>query len=271
MYDTHCHPYLAKEKSQDNILENFFNGGGLYLNTIGVDIPTNTTCVELAKKYPWVHATVGIHPTYTLNYREEINETIQELKKQYTENKEHIVAIGEAWLDYYWLDTLSEKYGVSTEQIVTIQKVFFIAQIRLSQEVWLPLVIHNRESSSDIFEILKQENCTNFVFHCFSEDLVFAKKLLDFSPECKLGFWGVTTFKSAKATMEVLANIPLKNIILETDSPYLTPTPYRWKTENEPLYVKYILDKVAELREESYQEIQEQILKNSCDFFRVVK
>jgi TatD DNase family protein len=97
----------------------------------------------------------------------------------------------------------------------------------LAKKFNLPIVIHNREAKDDILEILKQEDFKDFIFHCYSEDLDFALKLLEFSPNCKIGFSGVVTFKNAKEIQETAKNIPLKNILAETDSPFLTPVPYR--------------------------------------------
>lgn len=267
LYDTHCHPYLAKNKSQEEVLENFFEREWNYLNSIAVDIPTSLTSIEIAQKYPGARASIGIHPTHCLEYKDTLNETIDTLREIYHIHSANIIAIWEAWLDYYWLKSLSEKHKVSEEEIIEIQKDFFRAQIRLARELWLPLIIHNREASEDIFEILVQENFKNFVFHCYSEDYSFAQKLLDFSPECMLWFWGIVTFKNAQAIQEAVRKIPLKNIIIETDSPYLTPVPFRWKQENEPSYTRYILSHIIDLRSESSEEISEQIFKNGTFFF----
>lgn len=95
LYDTHCHPYLAKQKSQDTILENFFTNKNTYLNTIGIDIPSSKTCISIAKKYPHAFATIGIHPTHTLDYKDTINKTLQELEELYHSSPKNIVAIGE--------------------------------------------------------------------------------------------------------------------------------------------------------------------------------
>ncbi len=267
MYDTHCHPYLAREKNSETITQDFFDGWGTDLNSIAVDLPSSQTCVDLAKKYSWVHATIGIHPTYCQNYKHDLPATIQKLRSLYQDNSNYIVAIWECGLDYYWLEDISTKTGMPPADIRSLQKDFFIAQIQLARELSLPIVIHNRESGADIFEVLRQQDFKNFVFHCFSENLEFAQALLEFAPECKLGFWGITTFKNAHSIQKVASEIPLKNILIETDSPYLTPSPYRGKQENEPLYVKYVLEKIIDLRSESPTEVEESIMRNSKEFF----
>jgi len=269
MYDTHCHPYLAGKKSQEHILENFFWNGWNYLNSVACDIESSKTSISIAQKYSWAYASIGIHPTHTCQYRNALPDTLQILENIYNINKEHIIAIWEIGLDYHWLSKLSEEHNMTEQEITDLQKDFFRAQIQLAKKLKLPIIIHNRNTSEDIYEILVQENYKNFVFHCYSENLEYAQKLLYFAPNCMLGFGGITTFKSAKETQDTVKNIPLKNIIIETDSPYLTPTPLRWKEENEPLFTKYVLSHIIDLRDESAEEITDTIFKNSTRFFNI--
>lgn len=270
-FDTHAHPYLATKKSQASILENYFSQNGEYLNTVSVDIPSCQTNVQLSEKYAWVYTTIWIHPSYVLQYKNTITETISFIRTLILNNRDKIIAIGETWLDYYWLEKMSSESGIPQEEIIQVQKDFFRAQITLANELDLPVVIHNREASEDIFTILVEEHCNNFVFHCYSEDYTFAQKLIAFAPNCMLGFGGIMTFKSAWDIQHTAQKIPLKNIILETDSPYLTPIPYRWKEENEPLYVKYVLEKLVELRSEWHEIIQQQVFNNAIIFFDISK
>jgi len=271
LYDTHCHPYLSKEKSQKETLERFFCGSNRYLNSVAVDISTSLHSIHLAEEYIGVYASIGIHPTSTHEYigrQERVIKILSDLYKKYQGN---IVAIGECWLDYYWLEKISTQHNISQKDLKQTQKDFFIAQIRLAKKLKLPLIIHNREASEDILEILKAENFTNFVFHCYSEDLNFAQRLIDFAPDCKLWFGWVVTFKNAKSVQDAVQSIPLKNIIIETDAPYLTPVPYRGKEENEALYTQYVLEKIIELRDESPEEITKTIFENSTSFFKIKK
>jgi len=271
LYDTHCHPYLAQKKSQNDILENFFSWGWEYLNSISVDLDTSRSNIELSRQDKRILSVIGIHPTHILEYKDCIDDVMKELERLYRENPKSVVGIWETGLDYYWLEKLSMQSWISQSNIREIQKEFFKAHIQLAQKLWLPIVIHNRDSSEDVFTILKEENCTHFVFHCFSEDIHYAKKLLEFAPNCMLWFWGVLTFKNAETTRTVASEIPLTNIMIETDSPYLTPMPFRWKEENEPLFTRYVLDHISDIRSEDFGTIENQIFENSLKFFGIKK
>lgn len=272
LYDTHSHPYLAKDLSETEILESFFSWWWRYINSIWCDIESSKKSIDISKKYSWVYASIGIHPTHVLDYRNDnIDEIISTLESLYSDNSETVIAIWETWLDYYWLDSLSERHNISTQEIKDIQKKYFKAQIALAKKLELPIIIHNRNSSEDIFKILKEEKFKNFVFHCFSEDMKYAKRLVNFAPDCKIWIWWVVTFKNALQTHEVAKNIDLKHIMIETDSPYLTPAPFRWKRENEPILVKEVLSKIIDLRNEASELITHQIFQNSVDFFSIKK
>jgi TatD DNase family protein len=216
-----------------------------------------------------MYCSVWIHPTDTIEYRDDRNWTIKQLENYYLNNKEKVVAIWECWLDYYWIDSLKEQNNLSEEEIKQIQKDFFIDQIELARKYSLPIIIHNRDSKEDILDILKISWYKNFIFHCYSEDLEYWKKLIEFSPNCKISFSGIVTFKNGKQIAETAQNIPLKNILVETDSPYLTPDPLRWKEENEPSFTKYVLDRIISLREETPEEIKKQIFENSIHTFSI--
>jgi TatD DNase family protein len=268
--DTHCHPYLNKEKNVDEIINNFFQNDWEAMIMISSNLEAVKQNLKTSKKHKNIFVVIWVHPcdVYDLN----LNETIKFLEKIYFENKEKIVWIWECGLDYYRLYKDTENLDVK-ERIKELelkrkkQKDFFIAQIELAKKLNIPLVIHNREAKEEIFEIIKETNLKNFIFHCYSEDLEFAKKLLEYSPNCKISFSWIITFKNASKIQETAKNIPLKNVIAETDSPYLTPVPFRWKEENEPIFTKYVIEKIAELREEEKEYIYEEILKNSREIF----
>ncbi len=267
LYDTHCHPYLSKHTSQEALLENFFASWWTYLNSIATDIESSETCIQLAKKNTWVKAVIGIHPCEVLQYHKNIDNTLKVLEQLYQKNKKYIVAIWESGLDYHWLNSLSDESGMSKNEIIDIQKNFFCAHITLAKKLDLPLVIHNRNAAEDIFDILKNMNYANFVFHCYSENLTFAKKLIDFAPQCKIAFGGILTFKNAKDIQETARTIPLRHIMVETDAPYLTPEPYRGKQENHPGFTQYVLEKLIELRTEKAEEVKQTVYKNSISCF----
>ncbi|MBB1565208.1 TatD family hydrolase [Candidatus Gracilibacteria bacterium] len=274
--DTHCHPYLNRKKSLNDILENFFKNSGEAMIIIGTDLENSLESVKIAKQNKNIFVTIGIHPCDIGKL--DLEETIEKLENIYKENKEKIVAIGEIGLDYYRIEKDSEKFFESGKikdkqkyisETKIKQKYFFEAQINLAKKLNLPIVIHNRESKDDIFEILKKLDFKNFVFHCFSENLNFAEKLLDFAPNAMISFSGIVTFKSAENVREAAKNLPLKNILAETDSPYLTPVPFRGKQENEPIFTRYVIEEIANLRNENVEKIAESIFQNSKNFFNI--
>ncbi len=269
LYDTHCHPYLLENKNSEKVLEDFSKNPENILNCIWVDLESSLKSVKLAKEKNFVFATIWIHPSYAKNYIDSKKEIFEDLEELYLQNKEEIVWIGECWLDYFYLWERSWNNSIIINDVEekTLQKEFFINQIRLAKKYNLPIIIHNREARDDVFEILQNENFKNFLMHCYTEDLDFALKLINFAPECKISFSGIVTFNSAKSIQDTAKNIPLKNILIETDSPYLTPIPFRWKEENEPIFVKYVLEKIISLRTENKDEIEKQIFQNSLDFF----
>ncbi len=265
LFDTHCHPYLSKEKQESEIL-NTINStkNPLYITSVWVDIPSSIHNQKLAQQFPFIIASAGIHPCHSLDYSDKRESTIQELEALIKTWNIH--AIGECWLDYYRLPPRLEQTSKTKDEIINIQKDFFSKQIELAKKYNLPLIIHNRESKSDIFEILKRHDFKNFVFHCYSEDLLFAREILSFAPKAMISFSWIVTFNSAKSVQETAQNIPLENIMVETDSPYLAPAPYRgW--ENYSWYLGKILEKIQSLRLESPNEIEKMIFKNSCNFF----
>ena len=271
IYDTHCHPYLNKIKDQDETIDNFFENWWKYMNVIWTNIETSLKAVELTNRNNWIFATIWIHPCDIIDL--DLEKTILSLENILLKNREKIVAIWECWLDYYWIEKdektnkLEEPYR---QKVINwkkkLQELFFKAQISIAKEYKLPIIIHNRESKDDIFNILKKTEFKNFIFHCYSEDLEYAKKLIKYAPDCKISFSGIVTFKNAKEIQETAKNIPLENILAETDSPYLTPTPLRWKEENEPIYTKYVIDKICKLR---WSECSNEILNNSIKIFSI--
>lgn len=266
-FDTHCHPYLSKQKCETEILEEIWINKKLYITNIWVDLETSKHCIDIASSYDFAFASVWIHPCDIWKYKN-LEEAIVELEKLCKNKK--VVAIWECWLDYYRLPPRIELGNNTIEEIVKLQKEFFVAQINLAKKLWLAVIIHNREAKNDIFEILKKTNCKNFIMHCFSEDLDFANKCINFAQDCKISFSGILTFNNAKNIQETASKIPLRNITIETDSPYLTPTPFRWQ-ENYPNYVEYIFEKLCSIRPESKEEIRKQLFENSLEIFDIKK
>ncbi len=273
IFDTHCHPYLNNTKSQNEVIQSFFQKWWTYMTIVWTNIETSKKSILLSEGYEWVYCSIWIHPCDV--YDLDLNNTLQQLEELILKWNNKIVAIWECWLDYYWLykdDSISELDIESKNKIIEskkkIQKDFFKAQIILAKKYKLPIIIHNRNSKDDILEILKELNFKNFIFHCYSENLEYANKLINFSPNCKISFSGIITFKSAPDIQETAKNIDIKHILAETDSPYLTPTPYRWKEENEPIYIEFIIKKINELR---WEDCSNEIFKNSINIFWLKK
>lgn len=272
--DTHCHPNLNKIKDSKKVIFNFFNNGGYAMIIIWTNLETSKEIIEFAKEYEKIYTSIAIHPNHA--YDIELDKWIEALEKIYNDNKKKIVAIWEAGLDYYWLYKDLEDSDLSKEEKEKIikdqkerQKDFFKSQIDLADKLNLPLIIHNRDAFEDVFAILKEKRFKNFVFHSWSESLDKALEVLEYAPNAMFSFSWIVSFKNAPLIQEVAKNIDLKNILAETDSPYLTPMPFRWKEENEPLYTKYVIEKIAELREEEYSYIEDETYKNSRRFFGI--
>ncbi len=277
LFDTHCHPNLAKNKDKKEIIEIFFkeNKNG-FLNFIWTDPEKNLEVLELSQYNEKCFCSVWIHPCDV--YELDLEKEILRIENLILQNKQKIVAIWECWLDYYWLKPENDKQIAKftneyQKKIIDLrkklQKIFFVAQINLAKKYDLAVVIHNRESKDEIFEILKETQCKKFIFHCYSENLEYAEKLLNFAPEAMISFSWIVTFKNALDIQQTAKTIALKNILVETDSPYLTPTPFRWKAENEPAYTKYVLEKIIELRDEKSEIIEKQIFENSKKIFNI--
>lgn len=199
---------------------------------IGYDIPSSTRSLELAEKYPWIQCAVGYHP----HNAKDADEAGYQQLRQWAVRPE-VIAIGEIGLDYY--------YDHSPKDV---QKEVFRRQIRLALELDLPISIHNRDAHQDVYDILVEEDAQHVggILHCYSGSYEMAERFI------KLNFYislaGPVTFKNSKNVKDIARNIPLEYLLIETDSPYLTPEPYRGK-RNEPSYVRYVAQTIAELRE----------------------
>lgn len=268
LFDTHAHPYMNSRKSPEAILENFFETPANYMISIGCNIKTSQTSIELAKRYPKLKASIGFHPV-DIPLFDNLDDNMQILESLYLNNTSTVVALWETWLDYYWLDDITKKSWIWKTQIQATQASYFRAQIALAKKLALPFIIHSRESNPEVLEILQREKAQNYVFHCFSGDWKFAQKVLAQNPQALFGFGWILTYKKSLDLHEVAQNLPLANILLETDAPFLTPEPLRGKEENESSYLSYVLKKLQELRSESPEEIEHIVYENAKKFYRV--
>ena len=252
MLDTHCHLNDNQFNCDvDQIVSNFLSAGVEKAICVGCDTISNKKAHEIAQKYESVYYTVGFHPDDCNKFDEK--ELIEYLNK----NDKKLVAIGEIGLDYFHNKENKED-----------QKRVFEAQISLAKQYKLPIVIHCRDAYGDTLEILKQYAPFEYgaVMHCYSGSWDFAKELLKLG--VKFSFTGTVTYKNAKNVQEVAKNLPSDTFFFETDSPYLTPTPYRGK-RNEPKYVVEIAKFVADLRNISFEELVKMADKTAKKFFKI--
>ncbi len=245
LVDSHCHiPLLAETQSVEEILAEAKNHGIIHMLCVAIDLVGSPEIIQLAKSYEMVSASVGVHP----NTRPHNNLTIDEITILGSDSS--VVAIGETGLDYF-----------RSEGDLDWQREQFRTHIAAAKELKKPLIIHSREAKSDVIHILKEEKADEVggVMHCFVDDLDTAKAAIDL--DFLISFSGIVTFKNAKPLQEVAREIPLKNMLIETDSPYLAPTPHRGKT-NQPAYVRYVAEFLAELKGESLEELALNTTKN---------
>lgn len=247
MIDTHCH--LFKE-DYDNLEEVISNMDGIMV-VAGTNRQTNQEVIELCKKYSNIYGVIGYHP-------EEV-ESFTDIELSYLEsllNNSKIVGIGEIGLDYHYTQENKEK-----------QREMFVAQIQLAKKYHLPIVVHSRDAIQDTYQILKDYHIEEIpsIMHCYSSSLEMAYEFIKL--KMKLGIGGVVTFKNSSKLKEIVENINLENIVLETDSPYLTPEPYRGK-KNQPKYIFHIAENIAQLRNIRVEEVLEKTTKNAQEIFK---
>jgi len=250
--DTHAHLQSPKYKDQDisTIIEEANSNGVELIIVNGYDVRTSIEAIELAEKFECVYATVGIHPSETKDIGNQELLQIEELL-----NHPKVVALGEIGLDYYWDKSFKDH----------MQEIFR-KQIRLAKKYRLPITVHNREATNDIYNIIKEEDITDIkgVMHCFSSSYEMALKFIDLG--MFISFAGPVTFKNAKTAKEVAKRVDLDKILVETDCPYLTPHPFRGKI-NYPKYVKLVSEEIAEQKSISVEEVEEATTKNAKNIF----
>jgi len=263
--DTHTHLLLTSQK--DNIktaLKQARENRVTKIFEIAVNINYIKKAKKLAHNYDEIYYSAWIHPCDAMKYwLEKLDSVMQELGNL-IKNDKKLIWIWECWLDFYWL---SKDPKIAPKE-VEIQKAYFIAQIRLAKKLNLPLIIHNREAWNSVFEILKQENYWKFVFHCYSENLAYTKEILKIFSEAMFSFTWNLTYKSAKNIQETAKNLNINKIMVETDAPYLTPQKFRWQ-ENFPKYVLHTLEFLASIKEKKLNILEEQIYKNTTNFFNI--
>ena len=230
--DTHMHLYDNKfEDIREEVIAEALQLNIKKMIVVGCDFESSKKAIELANKYDFIYAAIGLHPS-EVHKECDIDLTwIYELAKY-----KKIVAIGEIGLDYYWDKTYVE-----------LQKQMFIKQIEIAKKLNLPIIVHSRDSINDTYIILK-ENICHGVLHCYSGSLEMAKEFTKLG--YYLGIGGVVTFNNAKEIKRVVSEIDIKYLLTETDAPYLAPVPFRGKV-NKSSYIPYIIDKIYEIKSQN--------------------
>lgn len=252
LFDSHAHIDDEKfDADRDEVIARTFENGVVGFVNVGACMASSARSIALAEKYEKIYAAVGIHPHDAENALESDYDKLAAWSKH---NK--VVGIGEIGLDYY--------YDLSPRDV---QQNVFIRQIDVARQMDMPIIIHDRDAHGDILEILKKEaKGITGILHCFSGSLEMAKEII------KLGFYisiaGPVTFKNAAKLPEIVANVPLERLLIETDCPYLTPHPYRGK-RNEPAYVKLVAEQVAGLRGIEFSALAKATCENAKRIFKI--
>jgi len=248
--DSHCHlDYEPLINNIDQVLLNAKKDNITNLLTIGTSLESSKKVLEIVSKYPNVYGAIGIHPNSTTGNLDKLDE-IHMLKKK---NKK-IIAFGETGLDYFY------KRSEKKDQIIAFEK-----HVEFSISEKIPVIIHTRDADDDTISIVKKYyKKTNFLIHCFTGNLEFAKNLLNLN--CLISFSGIITFKKSNDLRDVVKYVPLEKMLIETDSPYLSPDPFRGKS-NEPANVKIVAETVASIKQISFEQVATSTTANFNNFF----
>ncbi len=251
IFDTHAHYDDERfDEDRDSLLKRLHQEGISYILNASASPESLETTMELAEKYPFVYAALGIHPHDAEKMNEDIMNKIRTLSKN-----DKVVAVGEIGLDYYYDNSPRD-----------IQRYWFERQIELAKELRLPIIIHDRDAHEDTVNILKKTDVKQVggIFHCFSGSAQMAMEMLKLNLYIAVG--GAVTFKNARKTVEVVKAVPLEKLLVETDCPYLSPEPHRGKRNNSG-YLVHIIRKIAEIKEISESEVAEITLMNAKKVF----
>ena len=255
-FDSHMHIDDEQfDKDREEVIKKIYNSGVTKAIDLGCDIESSKKVLNIANNTDFIYVAVGLHPENIPQSEDELWKTISKIKELATQNKK-VVAIGEIGLDFYWRKDNKQ-----------LQKLAFEAQIDLANELKLPISIHTRDAIDDMIEIIRKKEIENSgVLHCcpFNPELV--KHGLDNG--LYIGFGGTCTFKNSKNAQKILEMVPLDKILIETDSPYLAPEPVRG-TRNDSSNLVYIVNKIAELKNMSAEEISKITYKNAEKLFKV--
>ncbi|WP_027119755.1 TatD family hydrolase [[Mycoplasma] testudinis] len=256
LYDTHCHLMVDP---LSNVNEEVFQEAKekeMLMNVVGFDLASSKKAIEYSLNYDFIKACVAIHPNdvQTHNY-EEVEKTFRLWCHQY---QNQIVAIGECGLDFHY-----------TKKYVDLEYKFLLMQMQIALDFKLPLMLHIRDAHYEIIDFLKlHKPSVPIIFHCFSEGVEISNKILSELKELNFYFSipGIVTFKNAVPFQEAVKILPLEKLMVETDSPWLTPAPFRGKT-NKPSYVEYTIKQIGLLKNLNPEIVAETTFKNACKIF----
>ena len=251
LIDTHAHIYYEDYSNRiDDVISAAAENGVEKIISIGVDLKSSEECMKVAEKYESVYATCGIHPHES---QKAPTGYLYELEQFYKHPK--VLAVGEIGLDYY--------YDFSDRKT---QRKIYQEQLEMANSLDLPVVVHCRDSDDDVLTGILESSHSSGVIHCFASNLDFAEKILETG--FYLSFTGMITF--VEELEEVVREVPLDKMMVETDSPYLTPKPFRGK-KNEPAYVLHIAEKIAQLKDISLEEVAESTTKIAYSLFKKIE
>ncbi len=257
IFESHAHydnPQFYKDR--EAIFKEFPKENIQYIINIGADMNSSRQSIELAKRYPFVYTTVGVHPHEVAKMKEDDLEHLIHFAAF-----QKVVGIGEIGLDYH--------YDFAPR---SVQKLWFREQLKIANDIGLPVVLHSREAAQDTYDLLKEANIHSDweaerpkgVIHCYSGDVSMA---LDYCQQgYMIGVGGVVTFKNAKKLCDVVEAIPIERILVETDAPYLAPEPYRGR-RNDSRYLKHIINKIGEIKGLSPEDVEEITYQNGKQLF----
>ena len=255
-FDSHSHYNDEKfDEIREQIIEDTYKSGVTKFICAGYNVQSSKKAIEISQKHEFIYSICGISPNDIPQSEEELWKTIDEISKIVQQNKK-IVAIGEIGLDYYWNKENKE-----------LQKKAFIKQIELANKLELPIVIHSRDASVDTIDIIKN-NIVNKrgIFHCCQLNQEMVKQAINLG--YYISFAGPITFKNSKNAKEVVDLVPMDKILIETDSPYLSPEPNRGK-RNDSRNVKYVAEKIAEFKNMSLEEVARITYENAMRIFEI--
>jgi TatD DNase family protein len=252
LIDTHCHlDWNSFDPDREAVIDRAVEAGVARMITIGVDVPSSRRAIEIAEQHEAVYAAVGVHPNDCAGFDTALLHEIRSLAQH-----PKVVAIGEIGLDYYWQKVEHD-----------VQAQAFHAQLVLAAEISKPVIIHSRDAAAEVVTLLEdftQHTRLAGTLHSYFDDLAIAQRV--FAIGFYIGVTGPITFKKSDREREIIRQVPLDRVLLETDAPFLTPVPHRGE-RNEPAYVRHVAEMIAQVRAQSVEDVARQATTNAARLF----